>query len=60
MRGETLALLLSILGLLATLFLYKLGTDVRKKRLKRERLTSKKRLYMAAQKRWRYEDLLWK
>ena len=53
MSGETFALLLSILGLLATLFLYKLGADVRKNRLKKQRISFKERLYKAIQKRWK-------
>lgn len=51
--GQTVALLLSILGLLATLFLYRLGTDVRKKRIKKERITFKERFNTAVQKRWK-------
>lgn len=57
MRGDTLALVLSILGLLATLFLYKLGSDVRKKRIKKQYMTFKKRLVNAAYKRWSPKDL---
>lgn len=51
--GPTIALILSILGLLATLFLYKLGNDVRKIRIKKQRITYKERFYIAAQKRWK-------
>jgi len=51
--GPTIALILSILGLLATLFLYKLGNDVRKTRIKKQRITYKERLYIAAQKRFK-------
>ena len=51
--GPTSALILSILGLLATLFLYKLGNDVRKIRIKKQRITYKERLYAAAQKRFK-------
>jgi uncharacterized membrane protein len=51
--GPTIALILSILGLLATLFLYKLGNDVRKIRIKKQRITYKERLYIAVQKRWK-------
>ncbi len=43
--GPTIALILSILGLLATLFLYKLGNDVRKIRIKKQRLNYKERFY---------------
>ena len=45
--GPTIALILSILGLLATLFLYKLGNDVRKIRIKKQRITYKERFYIA-------------
>ena len=51
--GPTSALILSILGLLATLFLYKLGNDVRKIRIKKQRITYKERFYIAAQKRFK-------
>ncbi len=51
--GPTSALILSILGLLATLFLYKLGNDVRKIRIKKQRITYKERFYTAVQKRWK-------
>ena len=51
--GPTIALILSILGLLATLFLYKLGNDVRKIRIKKQRITYKERLYIAVQKRFK-------
>ena len=37
--GPTSALILSILGFMATLFLYKLGNDVKKHRRKKELLT---------------------
>ncbi len=57
MRGDTLALVLSILGLLATLFLYKLGADVRKIRIKKQHMTFKKRLSDAVHKRWSPKDL---
>ena len=49
--GPTSALILSILGLMATLFLYKLGNDVKKHRRKKELLAYKERLYRASQKR---------
>ena len=52
-EGPTSALILSILGLLATLFLYKLGNDVRKIRIKKQRITYKERLYIAVQKRFK-------
>ena len=52
-EGPTSALILSILGLLATLFLYKLGNDVRKIRIKKQRITYKERFYIAAQKRFK-------
>ena len=51
--GPTSALILSILGLIATLFLYKLGNDVKKHRRKKELLTYKERLYRASQKRFK-------
>ena len=51
--GPTSALILSILGLIATLFLYKLGNDVKKHRRKKEQLTYKERLYRASQKRFK-------
>jgi len=51
--GPTIALILSILGLLATLFLYKLGNDVRKIRIKKQRITYKERFYIAVQKRFK-------
>ena len=51
--GPTIALILSILGLLATLFLYNLGNDVRKIRIKKQRITYKERFYTAVQKRWK-------
>ncbi len=51
--GPTSALILSILGLMATVFLYKLGNDVKKNRRKKELLTYKERLYRASQKRFK-------
>ncbi len=51
--GPTSALILSILGLFAVLFLYKLGNDVRKIRIKKQRITYKERFYTAVQKRWK-------
>ena len=51
--GPTSALILSILGLMATLFLYKLGNDVKKHRRQKEQLTYKERLYRASQKRFK-------
>ncbi len=51
--GPTSALILSILGLLATLFLYKLGADIRKIRIKKQRITYKERFYTAVQKRFK-------
>lgn len=51
--GSTIALILSILGLMAMLFLYKLGNDVRKHRRKKELLTYKERLYRASRKRFK-------
>ena len=51
--GPTSALILSILGLFAVLFLYKLGNDVRKIRIKKQRITYKERLYIAVQKRFK-------
>ena len=51
--GPTSALILSILGLMATLFLYKLGNDVKKHRRKKELLTYRERLYRASQKRFK-------
>lgn len=53
LEGQTIALILSILGLLATLFLYKLGADIRKIRIQKQRITYKERLYIAAQKRFK-------
>ena len=55
--GPTIALILSILGLLAVLFLYKLGSDIRKYRIKKQRLTFKERLSDAVHKRWSRKDL---
>ena len=51
--GPTSALILSILGLFAVLFLYKLRNDVRKIRIKKQRITYKERFYIAVQKRWK-------
>ena len=51
--GPTSALILSILGFMATLFLYKLGNDVKKHRRKKEQLTYKERLHRASQKRFK-------
>lgn len=51
--GQTIALILSILGLITALFLYKLGMDVRKIRIKKQRLNYKERFYTAVQKRWK-------
>ena len=51
--GPTSALILSILGLMAPLFLYKLGNDVKKNRRQKEQLTYKERLYRASQKRFK-------
>ncbi len=50
--GPTSALILSILGLMATLFLYKLGNDVKKHRIKKQKVTYKERLHKASQKRF--------
>ncbi len=57
MRGDTLALVLSILGLLATLFLYKLGSDIRRIRIKKQRMTLKEHLHKAVQKCWKHKKL---
>lgn len=51
--GQTIALILSILGLLATGFVYKLGIDVRKHHIKKQKLTFKERLTDASHKRWK-------
>lgn len=51
--GPTIALILSILGLMATLFLTKLGNDVRKNRIKNQRLSYKDKISLAVKKRWR-------
>ena len=51
--GPTSALILSILGLMATLFLYKLGKEIKKHRRKKELLAYKERLYRASQKRFK-------
>ena len=51
--GPTTALILSILGFMVTLFLYKLGNDVKKNRREKEQLTYKERLYRASQKRFK-------
>jgi len=51
--GPTSALILSILGFMATLFLYKLGNDVKKNRRQKEQLAYKERLYRASQKRFK-------
>ena len=51
--GPTSALILSILGFMATVFLYKLGNDVKKNRRQKEQLTYKERLYRASQKRFK-------
>ena len=51
--GQAIALILSILGLITALFLYKLGNDVRKIRIKKQRITYKERFYIAAQKRFK-------
>ena len=50
--GPTIALILSILGLMATLFLTKLGNDVRKNRIKNQRLSYKEKISLAVKKRW--------
>ena len=49
--GQTIVLILSIIGLLATVFVSKLGTDVRKHHIKKQRLTLKERLTDASHKR---------
>ncbi len=49
--GPTSALILSILGFMATVFLCKLGNDVKKNRREKEQLAYKERLYRASQKR---------
>jgi len=51
--GSTIALILSILGLMATLFLTKLGNDVRKNRIKNQRLSYKEKISLAVKKRWK-------
>ena len=53
--GPTIALILSILGLMATLFLTKLGNDVRKNRIKNQRLSYKEKINLAVKKRWQTE-----
>jgi len=53
--GPTIALILSILGLMATLFLTKLGNDVRKNRIKNQRLSYKQKISLAIKKRWQAE-----
>lgn len=53
--GPTIALILSILGLMATLFLTKLGNDVRKNRIKNQRLSYKEKISLAVKKRWQAE-----
>jgi len=53
--GQTIALILSILGLMATLFLTKLGNDVRKNRIKNQRLSYKQKISLAIKKRWQAE-----
>ena len=53
--GPTIALILSILGLMATLFLTKLGNDVRKNRIKNQRLSYKEKISLAIKKRWQAE-----
>ena len=52
LSGPTIALMLSILGLMATLFLTKLGNDVRKNRIKNQRLSYKEKISLAVKKRW--------
>lgn len=51
--GPMIALILSLLGLMATLFLYKLGNDVKKHHRRKQRLTYKERLFKASQKRFK-------
>ena len=51
--GPTSALILSILGLFVTLFLYKLGNDVKKHRIKKQKVTYKERLHKASRKRFK-------
>ena len=51
--GPTSALILSILGFMAVLFLYKLGNDVKKHRRKKELLTYKEHLYRASKIRFK-------
>ncbi|KFL34981.1 MULTISPECIES: hypothetical protein [unclassified Sulfurospirillum] len=53
--GPTIALILSILGLMATLFLTKLGNDVRKNRIKNQRLSYREKISLAVKKRWQAE-----
>jgi len=53
--GPTIALILSILGLMATLFLTKLGNDVKKNRIKNQRLSYKEKISLAVKKRWQAE-----
>lgn len=50
--GPTIALILSILGLMVTLFLTKLGNDVRKNRIRNQRLSYKEKIILAVKKRW--------
>ena len=56
MRGDTVALVLSLLVLCVTLLVYKLGIDVRKYRIKKRRLVSKERLATMARKRWKEKE----
>ena len=51
--GPMIALILSLLGLMATLFLYKLGNDVKNHHRRKQRLTYKERLFKASQKRFK-------
>ena len=53
--GPTITLILSILGLMATLFLAKLGNDVRKNRIKNQRLSYREKISLAVKKRWQAE-----
>lgn len=54
--GQNIALILSILGLLATGVVYKLGIDVRKHHIKKQKLTFKERLTDATHKRWKQKE----
>lgn len=54
--GPTIALILSVLGLVASLFLTKLGDDVRKNRFKNQCISRRQYIRKAIKKHWQAKE----